>query len=81
MKKFPKRMFLWMMSALLVLSLSATMAFANENVTSPIYNHGTMAVTADGGGDTISMVPGGTASISISPYIHVQYEGCQMEDG
>ena len=38
MKKFPKRMFLWMMSALLVLSLSATMAFANENVTSPTYN-------------------------------------------
>ena len=81
MKKFPKRMFLWMMSALLVLSLSATMAFANENVTSPTYNHGTMAVTADGGGDTISMMPGGTASISISPYIHVQYEGCQMEMG
>ena len=69
-----------MLSAVMVFGLTGTMAFATENETSPIYNHGTIAVKADDSSGTITMVKGSTAEITVSPYVHVQYQGCQMAD-
>lgn len=77
--KFPKRMLAWMLSLVMVFGLTGTMAFATENETSPIYNHGTIAVKADDSSGTITMVKGSTAEITVSPYVHVQYQGCQMD--
>ena len=76
--KFPKRMLAWMLSLVMVFGLTGTMAFASETATDPNYNHGTIAVKADDSSGTITMVKGGTAEITVSPYIHVQYQGCQM---
>ena len=78
--KFPKRLLAWMLSAVMVFGLAGTMAFANETETSSQYNHGTIAVKADDSNGTITMVKGGSAVITVSPYIHVQYQGCQMPD-
>ncbi len=78
--KFPKRLLAWMLSAVMVFGLTGTLAFANETETDPNYNHGTIAVKADDSNGTITMVKGGTAEITVSPYIHVQYQGCQMPD-
>lgn len=78
--KFPKRLLAWMLSAVMVFGLAGTLAFANETETDPNYNHGTIAVKADDSNGTITMVKGGTAEITVSPYIHVQYQGCQMPD-
>ena len=78
--KFPKRLLAWMLSAVMVFGLAGTMAFANEAVTDPNYNHGTIAVKADDSSGTITMVKGSTAEITVSPYVHVQYQGCQMPD-
>ena len=78
--KFPKRLLAWMLSAVMVFGLAGTMAFANETETSSQYNHGTIAVKADDSNGTITMVKGGSAEITVSPYIHVQYQGCQMPD-
>lgn len=78
--KFPKRLLAWMLSAVMVFGLTGTLAFANETETDPNYNHGTIAVKADDSNGTITMVKGGTAEITVSPYIHVQYQGCQMAD-
>ena len=77
--KFPKRMLAWMLSLVMVFGLTGTMAFASETATDPNYNHGTIAVKADDRGGTITMVKGSTAEITVSPYIHVQYQGCQMD--
>ena len=76
--KFPKRLLAWMLSAVMVFGLAGTMAFANETETSSQYNHGTIAVKADDSNGTITMVKGGSAEITVSPYVHVQYQGCQM---
>lgn len=78
--KFPKRLLAWMLSVVMVFGLTGTLAFANETETDPNYNHGTIAVKADDSNGTITMVKGGTAEITVSPYIHVQYQGCQMPD-
>lgn len=78
--KFPKRLLAWMLSAVMVFGLTGTLAFANETETSSQYNHGTIAVKADDSNGTITMVKGGSAEITVSPYIHVQYQGCQMPD-
>ena len=77
--KFPKRLLAWMLSAVMVFGLAGTMAFANEAATDPNYNHGTIAVKADDSSGTITMVKGSTAEITVSPYVHVQYQGCQMD--
>ena len=77
--KFPKRMLAWMLSLVMVFGLAGTMAFASETATDPNCNHGTIAVKADDRGGTITMVKGSTAEITVSPYIHVQYQGCQMD--
>lgn len=76
--KFPKRMLAWVLSIVMVFGLTGTLAFANETETDPNYNHGTIAVKADDSNGTITMVKGGTAEITVSPYVHVQYNGCQM---
>ncbi len=78
--KFPKRLLAWMLSVVMVFGLAGTMAFANEAATDPNYNHGTIAVKADDSSGTITMVKGSTAEITVSPYVHVQYQGCQMAD-
>lgn len=78
--KFPKRLLAWMLSVVMVFGFTGTLAFANETETDPNYNHGTIAVKADDSNGTITMVKGGTAEITVSPYIHVQYQGCQMPD-
>ena len=78
--KFPKRLLAWMLSVVMVFGLAGTLAFANETETSSQYNHGTIAVKADDSNGTITMVKGGSAEITVSPYIHVQYQGCQMPD-
>lgn len=78
--KFPKRLLAWMLSAVMVFGLAGTMAFASETATDPNYNHGTIAVKADDSNGTITMVKGSTAEITVSPYVHVQYQGCQMPD-
>lgn len=78
--KFPKRLLAWMLSAVMVFGLTGTLAFANETETDPNYNHGTIAVKADDSNGTITMVKGSTAEITVSPYVHVQYQGCQMAD-
>lgn len=78
--KFPKRLLAWMLSAVMVFGFAGTMAFANEAATDPNYNHGTIAVKADDSSGTITMVKGSTAEITVSPYVHVQYQGCQMPD-
>lgn len=78
--KFPKRLLAWMLSVVMVFGLTGTLAFANETETDPNYNHGAIAVKADDSNGTITMVKGGTAEITVSPYIHVQYQGCQMAD-
>ena len=78
--KFPKRLLAWMLSVVMVFGLTGTLAFANETETDPNYNHGTIAVKADDSNGTITMVKGGTAEITVSPYVHVQYQGCQMPD-
>ena len=78
--KFPKRLLAWMLSAVMVFGLAGTLAFANETETSSQYNHGTIAVKADDSNGTITMVEGGSAEITVSPYVHVQYQGCQMAD-
>ena len=77
--KFPKRLLAWMLSLVMVFGLAGTMAFASETATDPNCNHGTIAVKADDRGGTITMVKGSTAEITVSPYIHVQYQGCQMD--
>lgn len=77
--KFPKRMLAWMLSLVMVFGLTGTMAFASETATDPNYNHGTIAVKADDSSGTITMVKGSTAEITVSPYVHVQYQGCQMD--
>ena len=77
--KFPKRLLAWMLSAVMVFGLTGTMAFASETATDPNYNHGTIAVKADDSSGTITMVKGSTAEITVSPYVHVQYQGCQMD--
>ena len=77
--KFPKRLLAWMLSLVMVFGLAGTMAFARETATDPNCNHGTIAVKADDRGGTITMVKGSTAEITVSPYIHVQYQGCQMD--
>ena len=78
--KFPKRLLAWMLSVVMVFGLTGTLAFANETETDPNYNHGTIAVKADDSNGTITMVKGSTAEITVSPYVHVQYQGCQMPD-
>lgn len=78
--KFPKRLLAWMLSVVMVFGLAGTLAFANETETDPNYNHGTIAVKADDSNGTITMVKGSTAEITVSPYVHVQYQGCQMPD-
>ncbi len=78
--KFPKRMLAWMLSVVMVFGLTGTMVFASEGHTSDVYNHGTIQVTA-GNSDTITISKGGTAEITITPYQHRQYAGCQMVDG
>ncbi len=78
--KFPKRLLAWMLSLVMVFGLAGTMAFANEAATDPNYNHGTIAVKASDSNGTITMVKGSTAEITVSPYVHVQYQGCQMAD-
>ena len=78
--KITKRLLAWMLSVVMVFGLTGTLAFANETETDPNYNHGTIAVKADDSNGTITMVKGGTAEITVSPYIHVQYQGCQMPD-
>ena len=78
--KFPKRLLAWMLSVVMVFGFTGTLAFANETETDTNYNHGTIAVKADDSNGTITMVKGGTAEITVSPYIHVQYQGCQMPD-
>ena len=77
--KFPKRMLAWMLSLVMVFGLAGTMAFASETATDPNCNHGTIVVKADDRGGTITMVKGSTAEITVSPYVHVQYQGCQMD--
>ncbi len=77
--KFPKRLLAWMLSVVMVFGLTGTLAFANETVTDPNYNHGTIAVKAGDSNGTITMVKGSTAEITVSPYLHVQYHGCQMD--
>ena len=77
--KFPKRLLAWMLSLVMVFGLAGTMAFANEAATDPNYNHGTIAVKADDSSGTITMVKGSTAEITVSPYLHMQYHGCQMD--
>ena len=68
-----------MLSVVMVFGLTGTMAFASETATDPNYNHGTIAVKADDSSGTITMVKGSTAEITVSPYVHVQYQGCQMD--
>ncbi|MGI6736937.1 MAG: fibronectin type III domain-containing protein [Anaerovoracaceae bacterium] len=70
------------LSAVLVLSLAGSLALASETYTSEEYNHGTISIRADEAeSGSLSMAPGDQAVITISPYMHVQYRGCQMSDG
>lgn len=66
-----------MVVAVLAVSGSTVSVFASDTYTSETRNHGTMTVTAEGeNGNTIDMNVGESVAITVSPYVHVQYEGC-----
>ncbi len=83
--KVSRKLLVFVVSAMLVLGLSGTAAFASETTTSATVNHGTMWVYTGGSADqddtNIELTVGDTIDITIEPYIHVQYEGCQMDYG
>ncbi|MGI6736968.1 MAG: BspA family leucine-rich repeat surface protein [Anaerovoracaceae bacterium] len=79
--KISRRIFICVLCLTLFLGLSGSVVLASETHTSKIYNHGTIGVTAEGGGDTIEIFAGESTDLTISPYVHVQYLGCQMGTG
>lgn len=83
--KVSRKLLVFVVSAMLVLGLSGTVAFASETTTSATVNHGTMGVytgtSADQDDTNIELAVGDSVDITIEPYVHVQYEGCQMDSG
>ena len=59
---------------------------AQSHKTDPVHNHGTIGIDADINGTAVenesnmSMKVGDSLNISISPYVHVQYQGCGKYD-
>ena len=83
MKKVSKKILALALSFMTIFSTMGMTAFANEQKTDPNYNHGTIAVTAtindENVDDSVEMNVGDIMNISVAPYQHVQYHGCQME--
>ncbi|MBP3384252.1 MAG: hypothetical protein J6M22_02195, partial [Firmicutes bacterium] len=75
---FCKKAVSWLLAFGLILG-SANMTVQAEETTQ--YSHGTVGITSDAADSTnvISLKKGETATVSISPYIHVQYKGCGKE--
>ena len=64
---------------LMIPAFPATQASAAEayGTATDEYNHGTIEITADGASaDVIELEVGQTATVKVSPYQHMQYEGC-----
>jgi len=74
-RKFGKKLLPFLLALALVITSGGFAAFANEAETDPEYNHGRISVTADG---SLEMEVGDELEITISPYVHMQYIGCQM---
>ncbi len=83
MKKVSKKILALALSFMTIFSTMGMTAFANEQKTDPNYNHRTIAVTAtindENVDDSVEMNVGDIMNISVAPYQHVQYHGCQME--
>ena len=67
-----------LMAVAMLVGSFGTMAFAANTATDPTYNHGQIQVSASDTDGVITMAPGDTSEIVVSPYIHVQYAGCGM---
>ncbi|MBO5461308.1 MAG: bacterial Ig-like domain-containing protein [Ruminococcus sp.] len=80
MKRF-KKIAVLMLTFVMTLNSMGMSVFASETTTSEIYNHGTMGITAADSNGVITIKKGGACDVTIAPYIHVQYEGCQMDFG
>ena len=69
--KVSRKLLVFVVSAMLVLGLSGTAAFASETTTSATVNHGTMKVytggSADQGDTNIELTVGDTIDINIEP--------------
>lgn len=84
-KKVSKRLLAWTLSILTMFSTMGMTAFADTvQKTDSKYNHGTIAVSASVN-DTavtdesnVTMQVGDTMNITVSPYVHVQYQECGM---
>ena len=66
------------MCALLLPGISANTAYADGTLTATEeFNHGTIAISASDAVDgTLTVGQGQTVTIVVTPYQHVQYEGC-----
>ncbi|MCC8081254.1 MAG: hypothetical protein LIO80_04505, partial [Lachnospiraceae bacterium] len=62
-----KRLLPFILTLVLIFTSGGILAFANLDETDPEYNHGTIAVTAEG---DLEMEVGDELVITISPYIH-----------
>ncbi|MGI6736969.1 MAG: InlB B-repeat-containing protein [Anaerovoracaceae bacterium] len=71
-----RKVLILVLSAVLLLSLTSSLSFASEEEPGVRFNHGRLLVSSEEGGDTIEMTVGETANLSISPYMHIQYLGC-----
>lgn len=80
MKKVSKKILALALSFLTIFSTMGTSAFAEGQKAADKYTHGTIAVTAQVDGkdvdDSVTMKVGDAMNISITPYQHVQYPGC-----
>ncbi len=73
--KIRKKLLPFLLALALVITSGGFAAFANETETDPEYNHGQISVTTEG---SLEMEVGDELVITISPYVHMQYAGCQM---
>lgn len=74
--RLSRKIFAVMLIGVLTIGGAAT-AFASDTYTSEKRNHGTISITAENEtNNTINMKLGDTITVTVSPYIHVQYEGC-----
>ncbi|MCD7864580.1 MAG: FIVAR domain-containing protein [Clostridiales bacterium] len=72
MKKFFKKITTFILAAVMVFSCCGITAMA----ASDDYTHGTISVTTD----TTTVEEGDTVSITVYPYVHIQYKGCGMSE-
>ena len=80
MKKVSKKILALALSFMTIFSTMGMSAFAEGQQDAEKYTHGTIAVTAQVDGkdvsDSFTMNVGDTMNISVTPYQHVQYSGC-----